>query len=195
MSQLDFLEQPTPPPQPKSGLLGLSWGSWVLIVGVVSIALVLGIQLTRQNQVQPRIGEVAPDFTITTFDGETLRLSDLRGQAVLVNFWGSWCPPCYQEAPELQQLYEDYQARGFTIVGVNRLDTPTDAATFIQQFDLTFPNGADVQERITELYNLQGTPENFLVDPNGVIAQAWLFGVTYDMVAEELEIILGGNTP
>jgi cytochrome c biogenesis protein CcmG, thiol:disulfide interchange protein DsbE len=186
MSQLDFLEHPPKPTSRK----GLSWGAWVLLAGIVAVAFVLAIQLTRQNTVQPRTGEVAPSFELTTFDGQTLTLESLRGQIVLVNFWGSWCAPCHDEAPELEEAYNDYKERGLIVVGVNWLDTATGAADFIERYDITYPNGADTRERIAKAYHIQGAPENFLIGRDGKIIMAWLSPVTYPMLADALDAYL-----
>ncbi len=189
MSQLDFLNDTPTPIQRR----GLSWASLVLLAGIVAFALVLAVQLTRQNTVQPRKGDVAPDFALTTFDGETITLESLRGQLVLVNFWGSWCPPCHDEAPDLEDAYNDYKDRGFTILGVNWLDTPTGAAEFIERYSVTYPNGEDTRERIAKAYHIQGAPENFLIGRDGNVIMAWLSPVTYPMLADELDTILAAE--
>jgi cytochrome c biogenesis protein CcmG/thiol:disulfide interchange protein DsbE len=187
MADLNFLEAPPPASQPRR----LSLGSLFLIFCVVLAAVIFAVQLGRQNQVQPRAGEMAPDFELTTFEGETLRLSELRDRVVLVNFWGSWCPPCHGEAPDLQALYETYGDRGFMVLGINWLDTPRDARAFIERYGITYINGEDTRERIAKAYHIQGAPENFLVGRDGRVVAAWLSPVTYDMVADELDRLLG----
>jgi cytochrome c biogenesis protein CcmG/thiol:disulfide interchange protein DsbE len=187
MADLNFLEAPPPAPQ----RVRLSPGSLFLVFCVVLAAVVFAVQLSHQNQVQPRTGDIAPDFELTTFDGTTLRLSDLRDSVVLVNFWGSWCPPCHGEAPDLQALYEAYSARGFVVLGINWLDTPRDARAFVDRYGITYINGEDTRERIAKAYHIQGAPENFLVGRDGRIVAAWLSPVTYDMVATELDRLLG----
>ncbi len=188
MTNLDFLEEQTPTPT------RLSRGSIVLIVGVIAFSIVLGIQLTRQNRIQPQVGEIAPNFTLTTFDGETLSLEDLRGQVVLINFWGSWCPPCRDEAPDLQDLYADYADRGFIIVGVNWLDAERKALDFVEEFRITYPNGADIGERIAKLYRIEGAPENFIIDQEGRVVLSAPGAVSYFTVAQELERLLGSGS-
>lgn len=146
---------------------GLGAGSIVLIVGVVLFAFVILLALIRQQQTQPTSGQ-APDFTITTFDGETLRLSDLRGRVVLLNFWASWCGPCRDEAPLLEQLWQDYRDRGVVVVGVAYSDLDTDSRAFINEFGVTYPNGPDTGTTISKnQYHIVGVPETFVIDQNG----------------------------
>jgi cytochrome c biogenesis protein CcmG/thiol:disulfide interchange protein DsbE len=189
MTQLDFLND-TPPPSDDTPKHGLSAGSWVLIIGVMMAIAVFGIQLSRQNTIQPQKGEIAPDFTLTMFDGSTVRLSDLRGNIVLINFWGSWCAQCYDEAPHLQDIYDDYGDRGVIVLGINWLDTPSGAQNFIQRFDITYANGEDLQERVAKTYRVQGAPENFIVDANGVVQASLIGAVNYEMVAQILDDLL-----
>lgn len=184
MSDLEFLQEP----RPKR--IGWSWGNLVLIAGIVAVTLVLALQLARRSEGQPRPGQMAPDFTLETFDGQTITLSELRGQLVLVNFWGSWCPPCDHEAPHLQDLYEQYAGQGLVVVGVNWLDTPSGASAFIARHGLTFPNGKDIQERVARAYRIQGAPENFLIGRDGRVVMAWIGPVTFPMVAEVIDRVL-----
>jgi cytochrome c biogenesis protein CcmG/thiol:disulfide interchange protein DsbE len=184
VSDLEFLQAP----RPKR--VGWSWGTVVLICGVAAVTLVLALQLARRSEAQPRPGQMAPDFTLETFDGQMITLSELRGQLVMINFWGSWCPPCDQEAPHLQDLYEQYADVGFIVIGVNWLDTPSGASAFIARHGLTFPNGKDIQERIARAYRIQGAPENFLIGRDGRVIMAWIGPVTFPMVAEVIDRVL-----
>lgn len=185
MTQTSFLDET--PAEPRKGI---SAGGWVLIIGIVLFSVVLGVQMTRQNRVQPQAGEVAPNFSMTTFDGETLTLESLRGQVVLLNFWGSWCPPCRDEAPDLQELYQDYAERGFVIIGINWLDTERGARAFLNEFGITYPNAPDVGERIGKLYRIQGAPESFLIDQEGKVVSFISGQVRYATLARELERLL-----
>lgn len=188
IDNLEFLQ--TPKPDDDDGKKGLSVGSIVLIVGVLAVALVLGLQLARQNMTQPTSG-VAPDFYLELFDGSDFKLSDYRGQVVLVNFWGSWCGPCREEAPELQALYEDYKDEGFLIIGVNWLESSrAKAQEFVDEFDITYPNGEDRGEIVANLYHIQGAPENFLIDKQGNVHQFVIGTVRYDSLSGSIETLL-----
>ena len=115
------------------------------------------------------VGQRAPDFTITLDNGETVKLSDLRGRVVLLNFWGTWCPPCRREMPDFQALYEDYEDKGFVILALAELDTPENVAQFREEMRLTFWMALDEDQRINDLYSIPGQPASLLIDQDGII--------------------------
>jgi len=186
MEDLEFLQNNSEasPAQNK-----LSPGSIVLILGIVAVAIVLGIQLFNRNQTQPTSG-LAPDFELETYDDNTFRLSDHRGKVVFINFWGSWCAPCRDEAPDLQQLWEEYQDRNVMFIGVNRLDIENQALKFIDEFGLTYTNGNDVGDKITRSYRIQGMPESFVINQNGEIAEFIYGPVSFNRLRSILETLL-----
>ncbi len=145
-------------------------GSIVLITGIVLVAVVFGVALGRRNLSQPTSGP-APDFNLTTFDGEQFRLFEQRGKVVVINFWASWCIPCRDEAPILQSVWERYRDQGVVLVGVAYLDSDQDSRAFIEEFGITYPNGPDTGTRISRDYRIQGVPETFVVDQNGHIVE------------------------
>lgn len=139
-----------------------------LLVGFIIFAGVIGLQLAARGDTQPTAGQ-APDFELATFDGNTLRLSALRGSVVIVNFWASWCVPCRDEAPILQDLWERYRDRDFVLIGVDYADVEAEALKFIEEFSITYPNGLDMGTRISDMYHIQGVPETFVIDRQGNI--------------------------
>lgn len=171
---------------------GLSLGSIVLIAGILLTAVVFGIALARQNQTQPQSGP-APDFTLTTLDGDTIRLSDLRGKVVVINFWASWCGPCRVEAPALQKVYERYRDRGVEFLGVAWTDTERGARAFIAEFNQTYPNGLDLGTKLAELYRIQGVPETFIVNQNGQIVQFIMQPITEQSLSAILDRVLANG--
>lgn len=126
----------------------------------------------------PHQGFLAPDFTLETLDGETITLSELRGQPILVNLWASWCPPCRQEMPAMQRMYEEFSAQGFTILAVNTTfqDNLTDTQAFVSEFGLTFPILLDRDGQVSDRYNLRALPSSFFIDRDGVIQEVVIGG-------------------
>ena len=184
--QLEFLSSGKPLPDRRR----FSLGSLALLGSVLVLVLVFGLQLSRQNAGRPTSGP-APDFALTLFDGSEFRLSDYRGRVVLINFWASWCPPCRDEAPDLQALYDDYQAAGLTLLGVNMLESSKQKALdFINEFDITYTNGEDIGEKVTNRYRVEAPPESFLIDRQGKVRR-FIFGtVRYDDIVDSIELLL-----
>ncbi len=139
------------------------WAAALLVLGLIAL---LGWGLVRAAN-GPRDSGMAPDFTLTGFDGQTVALSQLRGQVVIINFWASWCPPCREEAAYLEQTWRKYQSKGVVFIGVDWVDTEKEALAYIDEFDITYLNGPDIGTRIAQAYRIQGVPETFYVDKTG----------------------------
>lgn len=112
-------------------------------------------------------GTTAPELELTLFDGKAFRLSDLRGKVVILNFWGSWCPPCRKEMPSFQRIWEEYRERGVVIVGVAVLDTEEDARAFADKVGVTYPLGLDNTGQFVRSYRVTTFPTTFLIDREG----------------------------
>lgn len=118
---------------------------------------------------KPAPGSAAPDFTARYLDDSgSLTLSSLEGRPVLLNFWASWCPPCKDETPLLQQASEDY-AGEVAFVGIDTRDSRTDALQFVEQYGVTYPQVFDEGEQLYTRYGLTGQPESFFIDQNGIV--------------------------
>lgn len=126
----------------------------------------------------PQAGFLAPEFTLTTLEGSTISLEELRGQAVLVNIWASWCIPCRTEMPAMQKVYETYKDRGFTIIAVNATsqDSRSEAAAFVREYQLTFPILLDLDGTVGQLYQVSALPSSFFILPNGNIQEVVIGG-------------------
>lgn len=117
----------------------------------------------------PAIGQIAPDFTLRSTDGDTISLSDLRGHVVLVNFWATWCVPCKQELPAIDKVARRYAQQGFAVLGVDDRDQDDDVIAFARQIGVSFPLLLDSKGATAGRYHLVGVPTSFLIDRNGVI--------------------------
>lgn len=131
-------------------------------------------------------GNRAPDFTVQRVNGEAITLSDLRGNIVLLNFWGTWCGPCRREMPEFQQAHNQFNDDGFEILAVSFDDTFEAIATFRDEFNLTFPLALDDTGEINDTYGIQTRPSSFLLDKDGTIIMRH-FGM---MTEEQIQGVL-----
>lgn len=141
----------------------------------------------------PREGFYAPDFTLDTLQGEQIKLSNLRGQIVVVNFWTTWCPPCRAETPALQSAYEAYQESSVVILGVNLTDQDSlpDVKSFVQDFKLTYPILLDRNGAVGLLYQLNGLPTTFFIDRKGVIRTTVVGGpMSETFIRSKIEALL-----
>lgn len=171
----------------------------VLFVFILAILVLLAWGV-RMRGAPPLASGVAPDFTLTTFDGQTITLSELRGRPVLINFWASWCIPCRTEAPLLERMWQEYRGRGLVILGVDYVDTDSAAKQFIQEYGMTYPNGPDLGTRISQLYRITGVPETYFVTREGKLLEGidadgrpyanWIGALPEEAMRERIERLL-----
>jgi cytochrome c biogenesis protein CcmG/thiol:disulfide interchange protein DsbE len=116
-----------------------------------------------------RIGEPAPNFALADLDGNPLRLSDLRGRPVIVNFWASWCGPCVEEFPLLADAQLAHEADGLVVVGIVFRDRSEAARAFMGRMAATWPAAMDPGEEVAQGYGVIGPPATFFIDRNGIV--------------------------
>ncbi len=109
----------------------------------------------------------APNFTLKATSGKNLKLSEMAGNVVLINFWASWCGPCREEMPLLNDLHNKYEPLGFTVLGVNVEEDPKNATGFLKNFPVDFPVVLDNQNTVSQQYNVVAMPTTVLVDRDG----------------------------
>lgn len=114
-------------------------------------------------------GQAAPDFALKSSTGENLRLSEYRGDVVMINFWATWCGPCRQEMPLLDDLYSRYQRVGFKLLGVNIDDDSRRAMEMIEDLGVKFPVLFDERKDVSKLYQVEAMPVTVLVDRTGKV--------------------------
>jgi peroxiredoxin len=112
-------------------------------------------------------GRPAPDFALKSSTGENLRLSEYRGDVVMINFWATWCGPCRQEMPLLDELYNRYERVGFNLLGVNIDDDSSRAMDMISELGVSFPVLFDARKEVSKLYDVDAMPVTVLVDREG----------------------------
>jgi peroxiredoxin len=174
---------------------------------VAGAALVLVAWLGRESYRPVITGAVAPDFTATTMQGETVHLVDYADKVVLLNIWATWCEPCRTEMPSMQRLYASLEgvpgAEDFEILAVS-IDAPLgqrdvagrlggDLKAFAHEFDLTFPILHDPSGSIQRIYQTTGVPESFVIGRDGIIYKKvagpteWDLSVNQELVRRLLE--------
>ena len=183
----------------------MSQRAWILLAVGVPLLAFLGILVWASLQTGGRAGglgvntefgvadvdvEVARDFTLDLHGGGTFTLSSLRGKVVLVDFWASWCAPCRQEAPVLEQTYRDYAGTDVEFIGVNIWDLPDSAAAYVEEFGIGYPNGVDGGGKIAIDYGVKGIPEKFFIDRDGVVRQKFVGPIRPDKLKDALDRLL-----
>ncbi|HLS59576.1 MAG TPA: redoxin domain-containing protein [Virgibacillus sp.] len=132
-------------------------------------------------------GDVAPDFELETLEGETVKLSDYRGERVMLNFWATWCPPCRAEMPDMQKFHEDTDV---VILAVDLADTESNEKNvpeFVDEFGLTFEVLLDKDSGVANQYQIKPIPTSFLIDSEGVIHNKALGALNYELMIQEFE--------
>ena len=178
---------------------------WILVAVGVPLLAFLGILVWASAQTGGQAGgmgvntefgvaevdtEQAPDFHLTLLNGDQASLADLQGQVVMVDFWASWCAPCRHEAPVLEQTYKEYAGREVEFVGINIWDLPDNAAPYVEEFGISYPNGVDEDGKIAIDYGVQGIPEKFFIDRNGLVRQKFVGPIRESTLRETLDSLL-----
>lgn len=164
-------------------------GAWTLYSRVPSTSTTNG-----NPPPSPREGFSAPDFTLDLLGGGQVTLSELRGQAVMINIWATWCPPCREEMPAIQTVYDDYKTQGLVVLAVNTTnqDSEADAAAFMDEYNLTFPVPLDRTGSVSQRYQLRGLPSTYFVDREGIIRTVVVGGpMSESFIRSNVEKIIG----
>ena len=158
--------------------------------GLLLGCLIAGSLLSQGCSEDAPAKETAPDFSVLLFDGEHFQLGTYRGKPVLINFLASWCLPCREEIPILNQVYREYRQRGVAFVGIAVNDAEDKAREFVEKFDVSFPAGVDKTGEISDAFGLYGVPTTLFIDKEGIISYLHSGGVTEKLLKHELDKIL-----
>lgn len=179
--------------------LGSDWKRIALIGAFVIVGLAW-IQLGRapvesasaSPSVSPRVGFLAPDFTLDRSDGETVTLSDLQGQAVILNFWATWCAPCRAEMPALERVYQAQRDKGLVVLGVNQMEPKERVERFLAEVGVTFPIALDLDAAVGRLYRVYAMPTTYFIDRQGVIRDVVVGGPLNEaLLQSKIDALLG----
>lgn len=165
--------------------------AYIFVLGLLTF-FALGL---IQNNKGPRDSGMAPDFTLTGFDGRAVTLSDLRGKVVIINFWASWCLPCREEAAYLEQTWRKYKEQGVVFIGVDYVDTEKEALAYIKEFDITYINGPDLGTKVSQAFNIQGVPETYYVAKNGELRGMHIGPLAAPQLDQKIDELLAESYP
>jgi peroxiredoxin len=142
---------------------------FTLVLGLLVVAAGCGGAMSRSTT--PVVGSAAPDFVLPTLDHATVRLSDLQGRVVIINFWATWCPPCVKETPRLVQWYEQHSADGLAVIGVDTLyqDSLDAVAAFAQDKRVSYPVLLDEPGDVSRQWQARQLPRSYVIDRDGVV--------------------------
>jgi cytochrome c biogenesis protein CcmG/thiol:disulfide interchange protein DsbE len=170
-----MLQEPNTPPAPKRGVP--LWVQILVWIGLLGLLGLLAAGLLKAKNPILSVGSQVPDFTLTLFSGYErngaleVKLSDLVGKVVVINFWASWCQPCASEAADLEAAWRSYlSTEQVVFLGVDYVDTEPEARAYMTEFDLSYPNGPDMGTRISQIFNRNlGVPETYFIDKQGTL--------------------------
>jgi cytochrome c biogenesis protein CcmG/thiol:disulfide interchange protein DsbE len=164
-----------------------------VLVGVTLATMLLGFGLSRNPDIlRPTlVGRPAPDFALRTLDdSRTVRLSDLEGQVVVINFWASWCVECRVEHPALRLAWQRYRDRGVTLVGISFQDRPEDSRAYAAEMGGDWPLLQDPGSRTALAYGVYGVPETIFVGRDGRVAHEVIGPVSFELLGRWINRLL-----
>lgn len=168
-------QEPITAPAPKRGVP--LWVQILIWIGLLGLLGLLAAGLLKAKNPILGVGSSVPDFTLTLFSSyefknvSEVKLSDLSGKVVVINFWASWCDPCRTEAADLETAWRSYEETGKVVfLGVDYVDTELEARAYMTEFKLSYPNGPDMGTRISQIFNRNlGVPETYVIDQQGIL--------------------------
>jgi cytochrome c biogenesis protein CcmG/thiol:disulfide interchange protein DsbE len=163
-------------------------------LAVCAVIGLLGFGLLSKGEATIAVGEATPDRELPVLGGSGQgSIADYRGRWVLVNLWASWCVPCRQEAPVLDEFARRYRGRNVTVLGIDVQDNSEDALAFLREFDVRYRQLRSVGDERSEAFGSTGVPENFLVDPRGRLALIWRGPVDREFLADNVVPLVQGD--
>ena len=159
-----------------------TWAIMILmLIGILGVAACSSSSPDSSNNGQdvnandlppaPQVGRLAPDFTLSTLDGDSITLSDLRGKTVFINFWATWCPPCRVEMPAIEALYQEYRDKDVVVIGVDLREDEDRVRKFVQQGGYTWTFAIDTTGEVARKYGVVAIPVSFFLDEEGIIRE------------------------
>jgi peroxiredoxin len=164
---------------------------WLQVSIFVFVLLVAGFTVANGvfggEERPPSVGDEVVPFELETLSGGVVGPDTYKGQAVIINFWGTFCPPCVEETPALQRMYEKYKDQGVVILGVNLGEKPVvRVEQFVDRFDVTYPVLLDPELRVRDRYGVRSYPTTLFVDSSGRIKEIKVGGMTEGYIESQI---------
>jgi cytochrome c biogenesis protein CcmG, thiol:disulfide interchange protein DsbE len=159
----------------------------LLIIAPILALLAYGFTRDAKYIKSPLLAKPATPFSVTLYDGKKVTLEDFRGKALFLNFWASWCTPCRAEARDLEAAWQKVKDKNMIFLGVALQDVDDNAKTFLQEFNVSYPNGRDESGKIAVDYGTWGIPESFFIDPHGRITYKHVGAIRAALVLTKLD--------
>ena len=141
----------------------------IALIVLTSGLLITGCSAGTNNNAV--VGQPAPDFQLESLEGEFVSLSSLKGKPMLINFWATWCPPCRDEMPYMQQIYAEWSDKGAAILAINIGESSSTVSEFMNKYDLSLPVLLDTKGDVAGKYNIRAIPTTYFIDKDGIIRE------------------------
>jgi len=163
----------------------------ILIIAVLLIGVGFVIYQNVSSSMEViREGKEAPDFTLESLAGEPIKLSDLRGKGVLINFWATTCESCLNEMPAIQRVYDRYKNQGLEVLGINTGEGPVAVSGYVNRLKVNFPILMDREYEVTDLYQTGPLPRSLFISPDGKVKLIYLGEMNEEMIEASVKEIL-----
>ncbi|BAD40718.1 redoxin domain-containing protein [Symbiobacterium thermophilum] len=170
-----------------------AWKRWVsgVSLGIMAFVVLFMLLVPRTDAYAvPQVGSPAPDFEIPALDGGSVRLSDLRGQPVIINFWATWCPPCRKEMPDFQEVYDRYKGDGLQFYAINVGESRVTVRDFMARIGVDLPVLIDAGEEAQSAYNILPIPATFFIDREGIVRAVYQYQMSRAQIEFEVQRLM-----
>lgn len=161
------------------------------IFPVLAVAVAIGIYFVSKEKVPADgRGKTAPDFSLSTLDGQPLRLSSYRGKVVVLDFWATWCVPCREEIPQFIRMQDQYGSRGMQVIGISMDDSPEPVRSFYQEFKMNYPVALGDAKLGEQYGGILGLPITYVIGRDGEIANKYIGAVSVAVIEQRVQALL-----